>query len=205
MVESQEVLTHFPGLELTAPENEAPRLLGSIELKDTDGNIYDQYQVRIVASDDSTIQFPEVYEVGGRLPHNIDWHVFEDGHCCIKSVPEQIVVCKKGLPLVRFIKEQILPYLHGQAFREQNGYYLHERSHGEWGNIEYIAGVLKTQNRGAIIQQLLFILQGKEPNRSNRCFCGSRELYRHCHRNAYRDLSLLPKEFLRKYIIYLSA
>src|SRR5690606_2171236 len=99
-----------------------------------------------------------------------------------------------------FINEQTLPYFHAQAFREQHGYYLYERSHGERGNLEYIAGVLKTKNREAIIQQLLFILYGKEPNRSNRCFCGSRELYRYCHRDAYRDLNLLPEELIRKYI-----
>lgn len=205
IVESKEVLNHFPELELTVPENEPPRLIGSIGLPDTDGNIYDRYQLSIIASDDSNMWFPGVSEIGGRLPHNNDWHVFDDGHCCIKSAPEQIVICRKGISLLQFIREQVLPYFHAQAFREQHGYYLHERSHGEFGNVEYIADVLKTRNRKAMAQQLMFILQGREPNRSNRCFCGSRKLYRHCHRDAYRDLSLLPVALLRKYIGMLIA
>jgi len=205
IVESQEVLIHFPGLKFYTLENEPPRLAGFLELKDDSGGVYDQYQVKIVASDDSTIQFPGVYEIGGRLPHNIDWHVFEDGHCCIKSVPEQIILSKKGLPLLQFVKEQVLPYFHAQKFREQHGYYLHERSHGEHGNLEYVASVLKTKNQVLMHKYLRFILQGNEPNRSNRCFCGNRKLYRHCHRDAYRDLSLLPKGLLKKYLLLLEV
>lgn len=199
IAESQEVLIHFPGLELIVPENEPPLLAGSLGLRDNAGDIYDQYQVKIVASEDFSLCFPGVFEVGGRLPHNIDWHVFEDGQCCIKSVPEQIVLCKKGLSLLQFVSEQALPYFHGQTFRELNGYYLHERSHGEFGNLEYIVGVLKTSRPVLILQYLRFILRGYEPNRSSKCFCGSSKLYRHCHRDAYRDLRLLPEEYLIKY------
>lgn len=205
IAESEEVLVHFPGLELIGPENEPPHLTGLIELRDVGGITYDQYKVRIVASDDSDTWFPSVFEIDGRLPYNNDWHVFEDGGCCIKSVPEQIVICRKGISLLQFMSEQTLPYFHAQAFREQHGYYLHERSHGELGNIEYIEDVLKTQNRKAMVQQLMFILLGKEPNRSNKCFCGSRNLYRHCHREAYRDLSLLSEELLKRYIVYLAS
>ncbi|TCS87196.1 hypothetical protein EDD80_1057 [Anseongella ginsenosidimutans] len=198
--ESQEILTHFSKLELIIPENEPPQLSGALELENTAGDIYDQYQVKVVASDDSSTWFPGVFEVGGRLPHNSDWHVFEDGHCCIKPIPEQIILCRKGLPLLQFIQEHVLPYFHAQKFREQHGYYLHERSHGELGNLEYIAGVLKTQSRASMRQYLWYILHGREPSRSNRCFCGSRKLYRYCHRDAYRNLCLLPKELIYKYV-----
>lgn len=200
IIESEEsVINRFPGLVLHAPENEPPQLHGHIDLKDAFGNTYDQYQVKIVASNDPKMWFPSVFEIGGRLPPNNDWHLFENGQCCIKSIPEQIILCKKGMTLLQFIEEQALPYFAAQTFREQHGYYLHERSHGELGNIEYIMGVLKTQNPISLINYLRFILKGKEPNRSNHCFCGSRKLYRHCHRDAYRDLRLLPEDHLLKY------
>src|SRR5690554_1899486 len=130
IADSQEVLVQFPGLEFVAPENAPPLLTGFIELNDVDGSIYDRYQISVVAPENPNMWFPSVFENDGRLPHNNDWHVFMGGRCCIKSVPEQIVLCRKGFSLLQFMSEQVLPYFHAQAFREQHGYYLHERSHG---------------------------------------------------------------------------
>lgn len=196
----ESVFNRFPGLVLLTLENEPPQLHGHIDLKDAFGNTYDQYLITIVPSNDPYTWFPAVYETGGRLPPNNDWHVFENGQCCIKSIPEQIVRCKKGLSLLQFIEEEVLPYFSAQSFREQHGYYLQERSHGEMGNLEYIFGLLKTIKPELAVKWLQFILEEKELNRSNRCFCGSRKLYRHCHMTAYRDLRLLPEHILRRYL-----
>ncbi|MEO8820252.1 MAG: hypothetical protein ABI374_05405 [Ginsengibacter sp.] len=40
------------------------------------------------------IDFLSVCETRGRLPLNIDWQSYPDGHCCIKTVPEKIFIAK---------------------------------------------------------------------------------------------------------------
>lgn len=145
-----------------------------------------------------------VYEIGGRLPINIDWHVYEsDGHCCIKAFPEEVLICKSGITLESFIEEQLRPYFYNQKHREVNGFFLNERSHGVKGNVEFFEEVFKTKNIQIIISGLEFIQLRKEPNRVQTCFCGSGKKYRKCHQKTYRTLHLFSDEELKFWINFL--
>jgi hypothetical protein len=48
---------------------------------------------------------------------------------------------------------------------------------------------LNTNNYPKLLQLLLFIKRRQEPNRVQNCFCGSGKKYRHCHRNAFREIT----------------
>lgn len=154
------------------------------------------YFIRIETTIDYPFGFPYVYETEGRIPHNIDWHVFPNGHCCIKSIPEEALLCKQGITLLWFIEQQIKPYFFNQKFREIHGYFLNERSHGREGNIKYFEDVFRTKDLTIIAKGLLFIKGRNEPERVSKCFCGSGLKYRKCHREAFRLLSLFTDEEL---------
>jgi len=173
---------------------------GELKLHDDQGSCIDSYFIRIVPSEKYPFQFPHVFETGGRLPYNIDWHVFPDGHCCLKSIPEEALLCKQGITLPWFIEHQVKPYFFNQKYRELNGYYLKERSHKMEGNIEFFEDVFRTNDLIKIAQGLLFIKGRKKPNRVSKCFCGSGMKYRKCCREAYRSLSKFTDEELELYI-----
>jgi hypothetical protein len=126
----------FPEL-VFCEENGKPLLKGQIILNDSDGKFIDQYEVTIEAVEMYPFRFPYVYETGGRLPINVDWHLFSDGHCCIKTIPEEYLLCKSGINLKWFIESQLIPYFFNQKHREIHGYYLNERPHGGQGVIEF--------------------------------------------------------------------
>jgi len=126
--------------------------------------------------------------------------VYPDGHCCINSIPEEILICRKGINLQCFIEDQIKPYLFNQKYREENGFFLKERPHGNKGNIQFFIDVFKTNDMVPIIQGLNFMRQRKEPNRVSHCFCGSGQKYRKCHREAYRTLSAFTNQELDYFI-----
>ena len=55
---------------------------------------------------------------------------------------EEYIHCAKGITLTSFIQNEVLPYLHHQSFREKEGYFIHERSHGQLGILESLYDIL---------------------------------------------------------------
>ncbi len=203
--EAHDVVNSYEKLRLTE-KNEKVIISGELDLVDSQGNQHDTYTIEIYPDSDYPNRFPLLFEVGGRIPKNIDWHVFEDdGHCCIRTLPEEILSCRKGINLTDFMKNEVEPYFYSQTFRRLNGYFLNERAHGFIGDIEFFSEVLETKDIREMIQWLYFILHRKEPNRvAKKCFCGKNMMYRHCHRNAYRKLAMFSDKELKYFINRLS-
>lgn len=173
-------------------ENNKPCIIGKIHLLGNENKISDSYVIKIVWSQGYPYRFPLVYEIGGRIPVNIEWHIFEtDSHCCIKAFPEEIMLCRKGINLEWFIRSQLIPYLFNQSFRQENGYYYHERSHGVKGTIESFADIFRTTNVSIILKLLSFLKEKREHKSTAKCVCGSNSKYKKCHRRAFRKLSAL--------------
>lgn len=185
------IQNEYPGLNLKTDEKSGePHLSGTIHLQSENGSLIDSYTLKIIAIPEYPSRFPLVFETEGRIPLNIDWHVYpSDGHFCVSSVPEEILICRKGISLHSFIEDHLIPYLFNQKYREENGFFLKERPHGMKGNIQFFTEIFKTEDLIKIAKNLNFIKQRKEPKRVNQCFCGSGLKYRKCHREAYKTLS----------------
>jgi len=197
--EAVSIHEYFHGLNMDADlQNELPNVSGFLELVDvSDGAIIDRYYIKIVAVPEYPLRFPHVYETGGRIPENIDWHVFpNDGRCCLATIPEEILTCKKGVNLPGFIEKIVTSYFFNQRYREDHGYFLKERSHGDKGNVEFFTEIFKTDDLLSIANGLSFIKQHKEPNRVSNCFCGSGQKFRKCHQEAFRTLSAFSDQEL---------
>jgi len=176
-------------------------LKGEIDLVDTFGVYRDTYCVEIHSTPGYPYRFPYVFETGGRIPRNIEWHIFEsDGHCCIKVEPEEILICKKGISLLDFLDNQVVPYFFNQTFRRLNGYFINERSHGLLGIVEFYKQKLNEENIFRLLGLLKFILKGIEPDRVSLCFCGSGLKYRKCHRDRFRLIREIGVEALSRHV-----
>lgn len=182
-------------------EQGIPCVFGSINLLDEDGSIENTYQIEIKAVIDYPFCFPLLFETGGRIPKNVDWHIFEKtGNCCITSPPEEFIICNSGLNLLQFIDNQVVNYFYSQIFRNQNGYFLKERSHGSKGWIEFFEETFMTKNIFNIEFGLMQILEGNKIDRVSKCFCGSGKKYRKCHKKSYDILSKLTNDNVRLFI-----
>ena len=200
--DAESIQNEYPGLMLDVDSKDAtPSISGIIQLDDEKGSFIDSYKIRIIPMTDYPNRFPHVFETGGRIPINIDWHVYpNDGHCCICSIPEEILICKNWISLHSFIENQVKPYLFNQKFREVHGFFLKERPHGNKGNIQFFVEAFKTNDLTTVINGLIFIKQRNEPNRVSQCFCGSGFKYRKCHKESYRVLSLFSNDELNVFI-----
>jgi len=106
--EAVSIHEYFHGLNKNAGlHNELPTVSGFLQLVDvSDGSVIDRYNIKIVAVPEYPLRFPLVYEAGGRIPKNIDWHVFpNEGRCCLATIPEEILTYKKGINLSGFIEK----------------------------------------------------------------------------------------------------
>lgn len=203
ITEAKEVTSEFPALQLCIREDSLPYLVGKFKLYSNEGILYDNYSIRIECSSNYPYSFPNVFETANRLPYNIDWHVYNDGHFCICTPFEEHIYCAKGFTLLEFINEQILPYLHNQSYREREGYFLNERSHGDKGLHESIIQILNVKSISEAKALLHYIYQNNHPSRTAMCFCGSKRKYRYCHRESFIKIKRIGQEKIKLYIEFL--
>lgn len=191
------VLKQYPKLYESNIDGKAV-VAGEIDIIDHNGKYWESYEIEIHCSDLFPSRFPNLYEIGGKIPKIGDWHVYEDTlSCCVKILPEEVLKCKQGITLTSYISEEVLPYLFNQTHRRIEGYYVNgEYAHGNLGIYEYYADALKTGDLKQIAKLLYNIATRPKPDRTSVCFCGSGAKYRYCHRASYEKLSLLGRELL---------
>ncbi len=185
----------YPLLALN--QDDVPELSGAISLKDSSGFVIDSYQVKIKATSGYPYYFPFVFETGGRIPINADWHVYEsDGHLCICTTTDEYIKTINGLPLDLFIKNELTPYLFNQTYRREKGFFLNEMDHGEKGQLQTLKNSLQTNDINNIRWFLLMARNGFKQDRTSLCFCKSGKKYRHCHRDILETFKRLDQHKL---------
>jgi len=173
------------GLHLEETMEGLPALTGILSIKNGT-EIIDSYSVRIIPQPDYPNRFPFVFESMGKIPINIDWHVFSDGHFCLCTMPEELLKCKNGFTLCDFVETEVKPYLFNQTFRREYGFFNQERKHGFEGELASYKEILELNDVIKVARFFSFLLKRREPGRTEICFCGSYKKYRKCHRQTYR-------------------
>lgn len=191
------VLDLFDKLSIVEEQGEQ-FLKGSLDIIDGTGKVWETYEVEIKGSKSYPYAFPKLYETNDAFPKNADWHVYEnDFSCCVDVPMSEAIICKEGLNVVDYIKQYAVPYFANQTYRIREGYYLYgEYSHGIFGRLEFYQSKLRAKNLTELIKMFDLIIKDYNPNRTTYCpFC-YKEKFRHCHRDAFREL-----QFIKAYLI----
>lgn len=196
--EFETVQNKYPNLKSTVDDSGNYYLCGEIQIRDLiDGKLWETYLIEVRYPEGYPNCFPKVYEKSNKIPKIPDWHVNSDGTCCIKVHPEELLICRKGISLERFLEEQALPYFYNQTHRKIEGYYVNgERAHGAEGIAEFYYDELHTNDLAMLIRCLNFIATKPRPSRTSNCFCGKKKKFRKCHKNAFEKLRPLGNESL---------
>lgn len=194
-------LNAYPNFELLS-ENGNEVLIGDLAIIDKGGKVWDVYRIKIQANSNYPYRrFPKLFELSGKFPKIADWHVYLDESCCITVLPKENIACKKGINLVKYIQEWVIPYFANQTFRMEEGYYKNgEFGHDLFGTYEYYASLLKTNNPQNIIFILDYSLRVKKIQRTVICFCGSKKKYRKCHKDAMEEIWEIDQDIITKHI-----
>lgn len=198
--EASDCINQYSTLKYVEEKDDVPTIQGELILKNDQGEEIDTYKIKIVCSTNYPLSFPAVYETGGRIPPNIDWHVHSDRHACICSWPEELILCSQGITLHSFIENQVTPYFFNQKYRETFGFFLKERAHGNRGNLDFFKEEFRANDLKFVLNCLQYIKSNKEPNRVHDCFCGSGIKYRKCHRKEFRKFKPLPEDLIDQFM-----
>jgi hypothetical protein len=182
-------------------------LSGELPIVDESGYEWDRYQVEIHPSPLYPFRFPYLFEIGGRIPRIMDWHIYPDtGSCCVDIPPSEILHCREGLSLANYIRRFAIPYFANQTYRIKEGYYKNgEYSHGVMGMLEFYMPVLRCNDPLKTLQLLELYCSGTAGNRSifHSCFCGSGKKMMNCHRKAVEVLNKIGIAEVRLHTLYI--
>lgn len=195
----QDVLKAYPTLEFDQARN---RLVGELFISK-----HDSYDLEIDISPFPTF-FPDVYEVGERIPKKMDRHIYVgSGACCLSTSAKAQVLLKTKIGSLRlFIKEILIPYLQNNSYFEINKRYkTDEYAHGPVGIIQGYMDILKMDiNQINDVLKCALLMEerinGKKLNVHDQCYCKSGMKLKNCkngsHYSAYRNFRKIDIELL---------
>lgn len=173
-------------------------LKGILDIPDDEGNIAGAFSIEIHPSKDFPYTFPVLYEVGGEIPCEADWHKYQDNSCCLTIPAKEKLLCKNGITLIWFVKNVAIPYFANQLYRRETGKYLQEYSHGSKGIWEFYTELFHSRDYEIWEHCLENTFGGKKFERNGQCYCNSGKKYKKCHLLIEDDVRKIGEEQIIK-------
>ena len=163
----------------------------------------DSYDVSILLSSYPKL-FPQVFEIGERIPRKVTRHIYSDtGSCCLSTSAKSQILLKTTISnLTLFVKEIVIPYFQNNSYFELKGKYkTEEYSHDSMGIIEGYRDILQTNNDLNIARLMLQRIERDKLRIHNQCYCGSGQSLKKCnggkHYYAYKDFRKIDIDLLK--------
>lgn len=189
-----EVLKNYPTLTYNASKRTLNRyLFASID-------DWDRYFLNILIADFPN-HFPEVWEVGERIPREADRHLNRDGSICFcTKTKEDIYLATRIFNLNDFIQLILIPFLQNNSYFEiHKTYKFGEYSHNFlFATYETYVDVLGIENPIVIEQTIECLINRLKIRPNELCFCGSKKKIKNCsnHQELYKLGRKIPRETL---------
>ncbi len=184
----------YPKLKLVW-EEETMQCIGEVDVFDKENVYWDSFLVKITIPIKSyPYFFPNLFISDDRIPKEDDRHVNFDSSCCVEVEQKQILRAKKGITILQFLDEYVIPYFADQLYYEkENDWANGDYQHGIDGKIQYYSELTGVEN----LEEILYILRNLERINTiemyQPCFCKSGKKLKYCHKTALKKLLQLPK------------
>jgi len=209
MREITELKDKYNSLHLKLQEEKA-FLIGKLDFTATlEGEtISDYYLIKI--------EFPQSYpdvppiteEIGGRIPKNIDHHVYPDKTLCLGPPIKVLLKFKKEPTLLNFIENLLIPILYWHSHRERypekplpaypHGDHGIKEYHNETNLKENYFSLFESDDINVILLLMKMVIDGTYKS-NPKCPCRRRGLkLKDCHGNNLQLLLDMP--YLKKHI-----
>lgn len=187
------VVKEYPNLQIKV-EDGTSLIKGILDIPDDNGDVAGCFAIEIRPSPGFPYAFPELYEVGGEIPCEADWHKYSDNSCCLTVQAKERMICYNGITLVWFIKNIAIPYFANQLYKKQTGSYLQEYSHGRDGIKEFYEELFQTSdiNVWKCCRDVAF--SGAKYERNGKCYCNSGKKYKKCHLPIEDEVRMIGKQ-----------
>lgn len=185
---------HYPTLHAFV-EDGAVTVRGTYPVMDG-GMEIDRYSIAMKLPDNYPHELPQVFETGGRIPRELDRHVFPSGALCLGVREELWLTLKGDFSVQSMLEGPVRGFLIGNALVEEGEKWPDgDRSHGMTGIMEFYEGYLGVKDPSALVEFMIAMTKGNVRGHW-KCPCGSGAIIRKCHRDAVRALQELPKDII---------
>lgn len=183
----KEVCVAYPHLRIK--ETAGRKILkGAIKIENSEKTDSKSYLIEIHWADGFPYKFPILYEVGGDIPCEPDWHKYSSEACCITVDYDENLKCRNGITVSYFVKTEVIPYLANQWHKQVTGNFKAEYSHGEKARFEFLL-------------DFAFGNRKIDIGRNDKCFCGSNKKYKKCHSDIIEGMRKIGKESTKKFLM----
>ncbi|MFA5640432.1 MAG: hypothetical protein WC946_08135 [Bacteroidales bacterium] len=165
-------------------------LKGTLDILNTDNILVGSFLIEVRWSEGFPYRFPALFEVGGDIPCEPDWHKYKNNSCCVTVEPDEIHKCKHGITVTQFISNYAIPYFANQCYKRIEGKYFDEYPHGKEGLIRYYTELMGTSDTN-LWREYLELAFGKRPlkiKRDDPCICKNGKKFEKCHLKTFETL-----------------
>lgn len=197
-----EVAQLFPKLNYKRNDkSKSWTIYGKLDICDNVGDYWDTFDIAIYVSDAYPYCIPLVKERSKFICREPDWHIDQDGYCCVDIEHKLLILKRKGINLAEFIKSKVYPYFANQVYKKsQNDYAAGEYGHNFDGIKQFYVEDLNIKNISLAIDILSRILNHRLPGRNDPCLCGNGK-FKKCHFHSSEFLKSIPREQLKNDLI----
>ncbi|MCF8350510.1 MAG: hypothetical protein K9H15_05040 [Bacteroidales bacterium] len=195
----EEIKGFFPKLSYIYNEKSKIWIIfGELDICDQRGNYWDTFDIEISLPITYPYCFPLVKETSKKIIRDAEWHIDKDGYCCVDIDHRLLVLEKRGMNLLIFIKNKIYPYFANQIFKKSKNVYAADTyNHNFEGIMQFYEEDLNIKNNKLAINLLKKVINNNLPERNEICPCGKTK-FKYCHFDSVEFLKCLPSHRLQK-------
>jgi len=169
-------------------------LYGTIDITGVNGEVYDSFKVKLVFIGKYPFQLPFLFDIGNRIPHSEERHISKSGICCVCSKREQDVRQQKGIRVLEFLNEYVIPFYANQLYFEQEKEWVNgDYKHFDEGVLQDYQELTGIEDSNAIVNCITDARKCRA-GRNESCPCGSELKYKNCHRVLYDEIKKLSND-----------
>lgn len=191
-----EAIQYFPQLKKVVG-SDGEFLKGILDIPNDEGTIIGSFMIEIKYRNGFPNRFPKLFETGGDIRNEADWHKYPDGSCCITVEPDELLICRNGITVLEFIQKHSIPYFANHYHKLITGKYKNgEYAHGPEGTFQFYSTLFKTSDMKKWIEYYNHVFKKKsiQIGRNDLCFCGSGQKFKVCHEKVFQDLKWLGEK-----------
>jgi hypothetical protein len=193
----------YPKLSYTRDERHNCWLIsGELDICNTTGLYWDTFKIAIGIGQPYPTKVPDVFEISHIIPRTKEWHISEQGECCL-DIPHNLKLAfQRGMRLPGFMYEKVYPYFANQLHRLSGHPYAgDEYGHHFAGVIQYYKDELAIASPELAVIIINAVLAKSTFGRNDNCLCGSGKKNKKCHLPAINTLSELGPTVLTEDLI----
>jgi len=180
-------------------------IYGELDICDQEGDYWNTFKIVVYVPKTYPYCIPLVKEKSEIVDREDDWHINEEGLCCVDIIHNLLFQQRKGINISDFLKFKVYPYFANQVYKKNFGTYAAgEYMHHFNGIKQFYVEDLRIGDVHLAIKILKMILNNRLPGRNDECPCGGGK-FKNCHWSSIDFLKSISKEQLRSDLVEFSS